>query len=74
MKLSRISSKGQVTIPKAVRQALGVKPGDLISFVVQKDVVSLKAVRSLAEAVDDSLAGTLSEWGSIQDDEVFRDL
>jgi len=74
MKLSKISSKGQVTIPKAVRQALGVKPGDLISFVVQKNVVSLKAVRSLAEAVDESLAGTLSEWDSIQDDEVFHDL
>ncbi len=63
-----------MTIPKSVRQALGVKSGDLISFVVQKDVVSLKAVRSLGEAVDDSLAGTLAEWDSIQDDEVFRDL
>jgi len=28
----RITSKGQVTIPKAVRDRLGVKPGDDIGF------------------------------------------
>jgi len=31
---STITSKGQTTVPKAVRQALGVTPGDLVSFVV----------------------------------------
>ncbi len=28
----RITSKGQVTIPKAVREKLGIKPGDDIGF------------------------------------------
>jgi hypothetical protein len=31
-KPSRLSSKGQVTIPKAVRQAIGIKPGDLVAY------------------------------------------
>lgn len=32
----RITSKGQVTIPKAIREALGVKYGDRVDFV-EKD-------------------------------------
>jgi len=32
---ARVSSKGQVTVPKAVRDALGVKEGDKIVFRVE---------------------------------------
>ncbi len=32
-----VTSKGQVTIPKSVRDHLGVKAGDRIRFVVEKD-------------------------------------
>ena len=31
---ARVMSKGQVTIPKNVREALGVKTGDRVTFVV----------------------------------------
>ena len=31
---SKISSKGQVTVPKEVRDAMGLKAGDSVSFVV----------------------------------------
>ena len=74
MKLSKISSKGQITIPKSVRQTLGVQAGDWVTFIVRKGVVSLRPVRSISEEADDSLSSTLSEWNSVQDDEVFRDL
>jgi AbrB family looped-hinge helix DNA binding protein len=30
---NRVTSKGQVTIPKAVRDELGLKPGDEVEFV-----------------------------------------
>jgi len=40
---STLTSKGQVTIPKPVREALGVHAGDRISFVVRDDgVVELR--------------------------------
>lgn len=32
---AKVSSKGQVTVPKAVREALGVKEGDEILFRVE---------------------------------------
>jgi antitoxin PrlF len=41
---SRITSKGQITLPKAVREALGVEAGDRVSFRIGDDgVVVLEA-------------------------------
>ncbi len=34
---SAITSKGQATIPKAIRQHLGLKPGDRIKFFLHPD-------------------------------------
>jgi antitoxin PrlF len=34
---SILTSKGQTTIPKDVRQHLGLRPGDRIEFVLQED-------------------------------------
>jgi AbrB family looped-hinge helix DNA binding protein len=33
---ARITSKGQITIPAAIRKSLGVKPGDRLRFEPQK--------------------------------------
>ena len=30
--MPRVTTKGQVTIPKAIRDALGIEPGDEVSF------------------------------------------
>lgn len=32
---ARVTSKGQVTVPKAVREALGIKEGDEVIFRVE---------------------------------------
>jgi antitoxin PrlF len=37
MPFSTLTSKGQTTIPKAVRRHLGLKPGDKIRFLVEDD-------------------------------------
>ena len=37
MTTSTLTSKGQTTIPKAVRRHLGLKPGDKIRFLVEDD-------------------------------------
>lgn len=37
-----ISSKGQLVLPKAIRDKLGVKPGDKIVFVARPDRIELQ--------------------------------
>lgn len=32
MQTSRMTSKGQVTIPKEIREQLGIKPGEMVEF------------------------------------------
>ncbi|WP_038056779.1 AbrB/MazE/SpoVT family DNA-binding domain-containing protein [Thermus amyloliquefaciens] len=39
---SKISSKGQITLPKRVREALGVGPGDEVAFEVREGEVVLR--------------------------------
>lgn len=41
--ISTITAKGQTTVPKAIRQALGVSYGGRIAFRVENGVVSLHA-------------------------------
>ncbi len=38
---TKITSKGQATIPKTVREIIGVNPGDKISFVVCNNTVQI---------------------------------
>lgn len=45
---SVVSEKGQITIPKAVRDRLGLKPGTVLSF----EAVAGKLVGQKAEAAD----------------------
>ena len=41
--MSRVTSKGQVTIPKRVRDHLGIKPGSEVEFVLGEGRIILKA-------------------------------
>ena len=46
IKQAKVTSKGQVTIPAEVRDALGLREGDTISFEVDdQDQARLRAVR-----------------------------
>lgn len=71
---SRISSKGQVTLPKAVREAIGARPGDTILYQIKNKEVMLRRAQPFDAAFHSALAGTLDEWDTEEDDEAFRDL
>ncbi len=45
MAIARITSKGQITIPKEVRDHLGVEPGDALDFRVEDGRVEVWPVR-----------------------------
>jgi len=45
MSESRMTSKGQITVPKDVRLKLNLKPGDRVLFIVEDDgAVRMRAV------------------------------
>lgn len=41
-----LTSKGQTTIPKPIRDSLGMKPGDRMSFTLMPDGVVLMRVKN----------------------------
>lgn len=51
MEKATLTSKGQLTVPKLVRERLGLKSGDLLVFEVEEDSVRLRVERrkSLAQ-------------------------
>lgn len=50
MALATLTSKGQTTIPKRVRERLGLKAGDRLDFVVQDDGTVLMVPATLRAA------------------------
>ena len=71
---SRISSKGQITLPKEVRQAIGVNPGDVVEYAIEGNTVRLRRLEPFDLAFHEALSGTLDEWASAEDEEAFRAL
>jgi AbrB family looped-hinge helix DNA binding protein len=60
----RITSKGQVTIPQDIREALGLHPNTEVEFTLDKDGVRLTkarrpGARSVARQHIDRMRGTL---------------
>ena len=73
MGLATLTAKGQVTVPKTVREALGLRQGDLC-WELEDGSVGVRAVAPLDVAYLQGLEGTLSEWSSAADDQAFADL
>lgn len=46
---SVLTKKAQFTLPKKVRERLGLNPGDRIAFILEKESVRLVPVRSTLE-------------------------
>jgi len=47
--LSRMSVTGQVEIPASVREKLGLKPGDLLAFIVDQDALKIRKAKIKVE-------------------------
>jgi AbrB family looped-hinge helix DNA binding protein len=47
--LTTVTSKGQVTIPKAIRDFLHVQPHDRVDFVVEGGQVVVRPVKTLKD-------------------------
>ncbi|MDD3518866.1 MAG: type II toxin-antitoxin system PrlF family antitoxin [Chromatiales bacterium] len=73
--IAKITAKGQTTIPREVRAALHVAPGDLISWEVKPDgTATVRRAQPLDIAYLHAVDGTLDEWAGEADEEAYRDL
>ena len=72
---SRLTSKGQATVPASVRRKLHLNPGDTLLFEQSRNgTIQIRKARPLDIEFLSPLEGTLSEWNSDNDDQAYRDL
>jgi antitoxin PrlF len=71
---SKITSKSQTTLPKAVRDRLQVQPGDALVYTFEGDSVRIQKATALDIAWHSAISNTLEEWNTPEDDEAFRNL
>ncbi|MEJ7710052.1 MAG: AbrB/MazE/SpoVT family DNA-binding domain-containing protein [Pyrinomonadaceae bacterium] len=60
-----------MTLPKEIPDALGARPGGMIVYEVEGNVVRLKRLEPFDAACHKALSYTLSEWASDEDEETF---
>jgi antitoxin PrlF len=67
----RVTSKGQVTIPQAIRERLGIQPGTEVGFEVEGEAIRITktAPSKRGGAVVDRLRG--SGHGRMSTDEIL---
>ena len=70
---AKVMAKGQVTIPKDVREILGVDSGDRVSFIVEGGTVRIvnSAVYAM-QLLQKEMAGEAADAGILSDDDVLR--
>ena len=68
---ARVMSKGQVTIPKNVRNALGIDTGDRVTFIVEGNTVRVvnSAIYAL-QRLQAQMAGEGKAVGLMTDEDV----
>ena len=74
MNLARLTTKGQMTIPKRVRESAGLREGDVVALDVKDGVVTMRKLEARVDPYLSGLEETLTEWNSPEDNELWRDL
>ncbi len=49
MQSSKVSTKYQVTIPREIRQKIGISAGDIVVFEAQKDKIQIEKLEEFYE-------------------------
>jgi len=71
---ARLASHGRTTVPKAVRDALGVGSGDEIAYEIEGTRVVLHKARGADSDWLRMQTVTFDEWASEADDAAYGDL
>lgn len=74
MELAKVTSKGQITIPAAIRKRLGVKDGDKVLFVEEGSrIVMMNASLNALREAQKAFEGVAEELG-LQDEQDVVDM
>lgn len=75
----RITEKGQVTIPKKIRDRAGIMPGTEVEFALDGEVVTLRKAQARAkpgmsrgEKIVEGLRGTATANRHLSTDEIMN--
>ena len=75
MLTSKVTSKGQTTLPREIRGRLEVRAGDHIVYLNTDKGVLIRTMRPFDAAWHSGIAKTLeAEWNSVDDEQDFHDL
>ena len=68
---AKVMSKGQVTIPKEVREVLGVQSGDKVTFIVDGTTVRVvNAAQYAMRLLQEEMRGEAEQAGLTSEDDV----
>ena len=68
---AKVMPKGQVTIPKEVREVLGVQPGDKVTFIVDGTTVRVvNAAQYAMRLLQEEMRGEAEQAGLTSEDDV----
>ena len=74
MELAKITSKGQITIPAAIRKAAQLKESDMLTFEIEGDHLVVRKIKAPVDIYLKGISETLNEWVSEEDEEAWSDL
>ena len=74
VELARLTARGQTTIPKRIRDAAGLRKGDVLAFDLVGDQLRVRKITKAPDAYLRAVQDTLQEWDSREDETAWRDL
>ena len=73
MELAKVTSKGQITIPIAIRNALGIREGDKILFMEEGNrVILTNASTNALLKAQEAFQGVAEELGIKNEEDVMK--
>jgi len=72
MIVAKVTSKGQVTIPKKVREKLGVHPGEGVGFEEKNGLIYIQ--KTVKKSPFDKWVGRLKQFEGQQSDDLVKEL
>ena len=73
MEIAKLSSKGQITLPKEIREKLCLKEGDKVMFIEKEgEIIMLKSAENVINEMREAMNGEAERLGLESIDDVVR--